>query len=90
MLNTGEFRKPKVSKILLGFYFMAWYVLNVAYSIYVKRTLNVLPLPVTFAVIQLGAGAIWLLPQFLSGIRKVSCFSCQLFSMVNNNVRSLT
>ncbi len=63
--------KPKVNKLLLAFYFLAWYVLNVGYNIYVKRTLNVLPLPFTFAVIQLGAGAVWLLPQFLSGIRKV-------------------
>ncbi len=71
-LNTGDLGgKPKVNKLLLGFYFLAWYVLNVGYNIYVKRTLNVLPLPFTFAVIQLGAGAVWLLPQFLIGIRKV-------------------
>jgi hypothetical protein len=70
-LSTGDSSKPQVNRLLLGFYFLAWYVLNVGYNIYVKRTLNVLPLPFTFAVIQLGAGAVWLLPQFLSGIRKV-------------------
>jgi solute carrier family 35 protein E1 len=52
-------------------YFLGWYVLNVGYNIYVKKTLNVLPLPFTFAVLQLGIGFIWLAPQWLSGIRKV-------------------
>ena len=70
-LVTGDNNKPKVNKLLLGFYFLAWYVLNVGYNIYVKKTLNYLALPFTFAVLQLGAGAVWLLPQFLLGIRKV-------------------
>ena len=70
-LSTGDNSKAAVNRLLLGFYFLAWYVLKVGYNIYVKKTLNVLPLPFTFAVIQLGAGAVWLLPQFLLGIRKV-------------------
>jgi len=69
-LVTGDNAKPKVNTLLLGFYFLAWYVLNVGYNIYVKRTLNVLPLPFTFAVVQLGAGAVWLFPQFWLGIRQ--------------------
>lgn len=53
----------EINKLLLGFYFAAWYALNVGYNIYVKKTLNVCPLPFTFAVIQLGAGIVWLAPQ---------------------------
>eukprot|EP00282_Hemiselmis_andersenii_P005924 CAMPEP_0114135332 /NCGR_PEP_ID=MMETSP0043_2-20121206/14643_1 /TAXON_ID=464988 /ORGANISM="Hemiselmis andersenii, Strain CCMP644" /LENGTH=461 /DNA_ID=CAMNT_0001229049 /DNA_START=21 /DNA_END=1403 /DNA_ORIENTATION=+ len=69
---SSDAAKPAgVNKLLVGFYFLSWYVLNVGYNIYVKKTLNVCPLPFTFAVIQLGAGLIWLLPQWLSGIRKV-------------------
>jgi len=60
-----------VNKLLVGFYFAAWYALNVGYNIYVKRTLNVCPLPFTFAVIQLGAGIVWLAPQWLSGVRGI-------------------
>ena len=48
----------KAGPLLLGFYFAAWYVLNVAYNIYCKKVLNVCPLPWTFAVLQLGMG-IW-------------------------------
>ncbi|EKX34977.1 hypothetical protein GUITHDRAFT_155603, partial [Guillardia theta CCMP2712] len=61
----------KAGRLLLGFYFFAWYVLNVGYNIVVKKTLNICPLPWTFAVIQLGAGILWLAPQWLSGIRAI-------------------
>ena len=61
----------KAGPLLLGFYFAAWYVLNVAYNIYCKKVLNVCPLPWTFAVLQLGMGILYLAPQWLSGIRGV-------------------
>jgi len=61
----------KVGTLLLGFYFFAWYVLNVGYNIYCKRVLNICPLPWTFAVLQLGMGILYLAPQWLSGIRGV-------------------
>jgi len=59
----------KAGTLLLGFYFLAWYVLNVAYNIYCKKVLNVCPLPWTFAVLQLGMGILYLAPQWLSGVR---------------------
>jgi solute carrier family 35 protein E1 len=70
-LGASTAEPAKTSTMLLGLYFLGWYVLNVGYNIYVKKTLNVLPLPFTFAVLQLGIGFIWLAPQWLSGIRKV-------------------
>ena len=59
----------KAGTLLLGFYFLGGYVLNVAYNIYCKKVLNICPLPWTFAVLQLGMGILYLAPQWLSGIR---------------------
>eukprot|EP00285_Hemiselmis_virescens_P019236 CAMPEP_0173392240 /NCGR_PEP_ID=MMETSP1356-20130122/18841_1 /TAXON_ID=77927 ORGANISM="Hemiselmis virescens, Strain PCC157" /NCGR_SAMPLE_ID=MMETSP1356 /ASSEMBLY_ACC=CAM_ASM_000847 /LENGTH=408 /DNA_ID=CAMNT_0014349985 /DNA_START=52 /DNA_END=1278 /DNA_ORIENTATION=- len=70
-LRMSSSEKPSINKALVGFYFLAWYVLNVGYNIYVKKTLNVCPLPFTFACFQLGAGLIWLIPQWATGIRKI-------------------
>lgn len=70
MAADGAAGSPKkAGTLLLGFYFLGWYVLNVAYNIYCKKVLNVCPLPWTFAVLQLGMGILYLAPQWLTGIR---------------------
>jgi hypothetical protein len=57
--------------MLLAIYFVAWYALNVGYNITNKQVLNVFPLYATTAVIQLLVAWIWLIPQWMIGIRPV-------------------
>eukprot|EP00934_Nitzschia_sp_Nitz4_P003909 Nitzschia sp. Nitz4//scaffold328_size19456//3374//4891//NITZ4_008717-RA/size19456-processed-gene-0.8-mRNA-1//1//CDS//3329547962//3899//frame0 len=47
------------ARLVVGFYFFAWYALNVVYNIVNKKVLNVLPAPLTVATIQLGVGAVY-------------------------------
>ena len=46
-------------RLKIGFYFGLWYALNIAYNISNKKVLNVLPLPLTVASVQLGIGALY-------------------------------
>ena len=57
--------------LLLALYFAAWYALNVGYNITNKQVLNVFPLYATTAVIQLLVAWVWLIPQWIAGIRPV-------------------
>ena len=57
--------------LLLALYFAAWYALNVGYNITNKQVLNVFPLYATTAVAQLLVAWVWLIPQWLIGIRPV-------------------
>lgn len=63
--------KPKTNLALLGLYFFAWYALNVGYNITNKQVLNVFPLYGTAATAQLLVAWVWLIPQWLAGIRPV-------------------
>jgi hypothetical protein len=63
--------KPKTNIVLLAAYFVAWYALNVGYNITNKQVLNVFPLYATTAVAQLLVAWVWLIPQWITGIRPV-------------------
>jgi solute carrier family 35 protein E1 len=50
-------------------YFALWYILNVAYNIYNKKLLNVIPLPWTVAMAQITMGIPYALALWAVGIR---------------------
>jgi solute carrier family 35 protein E1 len=54
----------------IGTYFALWYLFNIAYNIYNKRSLNVLDFPWTIAAIQMAAGCLYFFPLWLLGLRK--------------------
>lgn len=51
-------------------YFGLWYIFNIGYNIYNKRLLNVLPMPWLVASAQLGIGLLYVLPLWVTNIRK--------------------
>lgn len=51
-------------------YFGLWYALNVWYNIVNKRVLNAVGLPLSVAVAQLGIGSLWVVTQWLIGLRE--------------------
>lgn len=54
----------------LGGYFALWYFLNVYYNIYNKKALNQVSMPWTTAFVQMLVGVLYVVPLWLSGIRK--------------------
>jgi len=54
----------------LGGYFSLWYFLNVYYNIYNKRALTQVSMPWTTAFVQMLVGVLYVVPLWLSGIRK--------------------
>lgn len=68
---SGASSSSNTNLLLLAVYFVAWYALNVGYNITNKQVLNVFPLYATTAVIQLLVAWVWLIPQWLAGIRPV-------------------
>ncbi|CAM9828434.1 unnamed protein product [Chrysoparadoxa australica] len=54
----------------IGSYFGLWYLFNIGYNIYNKRALNMLPLPWLVAGVQMGAGILYFVPLWLTGLRK--------------------
>jgi solute carrier family 35 protein E1 len=76
-INTSggaKAKEPEKSNMLetltVGTYFGLWYLFNIAYNIYNKRSLNVLDYPWTVATIQMAAGILYFAPLWLLGIRK--------------------
>mmetsp|Transcript_16319 Transcript_16319/g.32668 ORF Transcript_16319/g.32668 Transcript_16319/m.32668 type:complete len:414 (-) Transcript_16319:66-1307(-) len=69
--ETKKEGKAKTNLLVLGLYFLAWYALNVGYNIANKQVLNVFPCYATVAAAQLVVAWVWLLPQWLVGIRPV-------------------
>lgn len=63
--------QPKTNVALLGLYFFAWYALNVGYNITNKQVLNAFPLYGTVAFAQLLCAWVYLIPQWMAGIRPV-------------------
>ena len=51
-------------------YFALWYLFNIGYNIYNKRSLNVLDFPWTVATLQMATGILYFLPLWLTGARK--------------------
>lgn len=54
----------------VGMYFALWYLFNIAYNIYNKKSLNALAYPWSVATIQMCAGLFYFVPMWLLGIRK--------------------
>ena len=69
--DSTPVEKPKNNLALLAIYFVAWYALNVGYNIANKQVLNVFPCYATVATAQLVVAWIWLIPQWIAGIRPV-------------------
>ena len=63
--ETGLMRKVK-----LGVYFALWYALSTGYNIQNKVRLNMLPLPWTQSAFSLFVGSAFVIPLWLTGIRK--------------------
>jgi len=70
------------SAVMLTFYIVLWYALNVAYNIYNKKVLNVFALPITFGTLQLGIGLLYVLPVWFLGLRKAPDLSMQTFKTI--------
>ncbi|CCF72756.1 protoporphyrinogen oxidase [Babesia microti strain RI] len=73
---------PMRRKILLICCFIGWYVLNVAYVIENKKTLNTIPLPWTLSALQLSAGWIFAAFFWCTGFRNRPQFY-DINSMIN-------
>lgn len=56
--------------IQTGTYFALWYLFNIAYNIYNKKSLNALAFPWTIATIQMAIGCFYFVPMWLLGLRK--------------------
>jgi len=48
-----------MERLTIGFYFAAWYALNIVYNIVNKKVLNVLPAPLIVGTFQFGIGALY-------------------------------
>lgn len=57
--NKSDSGDGLMHRLKVAFYFGLWYALNILYNISNKKVLNVLPLPLTVASVQLGIGAIY-------------------------------
>ena len=57
--NKSDSGDGLMHRLKVAFYFGLWYALNILYNISNKKVLNVLPLPLTVASIQLGIGAMY-------------------------------
>uniref|UniRef100_A0A7S1D0X2 Sugar phosphate transporter domain-containing protein n=1 Tax=Cyclophora tenuis TaxID=216820 RepID=A0A7S1D0X2_CYCTE len=69
--GTVEPESPKLMETLqVGAYFALWYLFNIGYNIYNKRSLNVLDYPWTVATLQMAAGILYFVPLWLTGVRK--------------------
>jgi len=66
--------EPEKSSIFetlqVGMYFALWYLFNIGYNIYNKKSLNVLDFPWTVAALQMGTGLLYFVPLWLLGVRK--------------------
>lgn len=63
-----ENKAPGLIKV--GAYFGLWYLLNIGYNIYNKRLLNIYPLPWLMASVQLGVGILYVVPLWLTKLRR--------------------
>lgn len=58
------------STLTLGGYFGLWYFLNIYYNIYNKNALNQVSMPWTIAFVQMFMGVVYVVPLWLTGLRK--------------------
>jgi len=59
-----------VNTLQTGSYFALWYLFNIGYNIYNKKSLNALAFPWTIAALQMATGIAYFVPLWLLGIRK--------------------
>jgi len=72
--SGGDAAEAKSSSLMdtlqTGSYFALWYLFNIGYNIYNKKSLNALAFPWTIALIQMATGIAYFVPLWLLGIRK--------------------
>ena len=68
--STPEKGSSLLETLEVGGYFALWYLFNIGYNIYNKRSLNVLAYPWTVATIQMATGILYFAPLWLTGLRK--------------------
>lgn len=72
--SGGDAEEAKGSSLMdtlqTGSYFALWYLFNIGYNIYNKKSLNALAFPWTIALIQMATGIAYFVPLWLLGIRK--------------------
>jgi len=75
--NGGAKKEPEpvatgglMETLQVASYFALWYLFNIAYNIYNKKSLNVLDYPWTVATIQMAAGLLYFVPLWLLKLRK--------------------
>ena len=60
-----------------GSFFALWYLFNIGYNIYNKKTLNSLPIPYTIAALQLFVGIPYCFALWTTGLRKAPKLSLE-------------
>ncbi|CAJ1970357.1 unnamed protein product [Cylindrotheca closterium] len=58
-MRGGGTHAGLMERLTIGFYFGAWYALNIVYNIINKKVLNVLPAPLIVGTFQFGIGALY-------------------------------
>mmetsp|Transcript_31566 Transcript_31566/g.76204 ORF Transcript_31566/g.76204 Transcript_31566/m.76204 type:complete len:620 (-) Transcript_31566:154-2013(-) len=58
-MRGGGSHAGLMERLTIGFYFGAWYALNIVYNIVNKKVLNVLPAPLIVGTFQFGIGALY-------------------------------
>jgi len=74
--------EKKTNVVLLAFYLVFWYALNVQYNLYNKKILNVFDFPYTTALIQLGSGLLYIVPKYLL-FAKMPSFSATKIALLS-------
>ena len=72
----------KVNVGVLAVLLVLWYALNVQYNLYNKKILNVFAFPYTTALIQLGAGLLYIIPKYLL-FSKMPSFSAMKIALLS-------
>lgn len=65
-----ESKSNLMETLQIGTYFALWYLFNIGYNIYNKRSLNILDFPWTVATLQMATGILYFVPMWLLGLRK--------------------
>jgi len=65
-----ESKSNMMETLQIGTYFALWYLFNIGYNIYNKRSLNILDFPWTVATLQMATGILYFVPMWLLGLRK--------------------
>eukprot|EP00980_Cylindrotheca_fusiformis_P017185 scaffold5289_cov107-Cylindrotheca_fusiformis.AAC.12 len=67
--GRGVLSSGVIDRLVIAFYFAAWYFLNIVYNIINKKVLNVLPAPLMVGTFQFGIGALYCALVWLIGLR---------------------